>query len=611
MKPSRPSVSSQVEIPDLDPIGDFSSDGIRSPARHPVFHTAGKDVDLDSDERITAQGVQLSPKKPLPDLDSDSDEMPNVDLLIAQNKEKHEKEQIQRRLREIKMKAWTAQSSGQMSDDDADELEIVQSLDMQMAVKEEDAERKSGRKKRISEGRKRQLNLGKIGLAMQKAHESPTKGGDGQFEKRSGRMQRGKPENGLLTQAELNKRMAKMAEVERMEIIRKKEEEWLRRGGKINTEVEGAASTALEAAAIYAERGLKMAADRKAETEVDDEDESDEDWAPARATERGSASPSPKHDASDEEANESEDQYLIEEADTTMVNEVGEADDMEYKPLIKKPTRRSTKHIVDSDSDGENHDENTAPKKASLSTFTSPRLRSSPISNDENAMPPPMPKAPMMSHRRSMSSMDDPTEDEGDKENDTSRMWDRGDDKENTAVVRYTAASGKPSFGTRKSSLFGLENDISRALSMSPTLGTQDVDADDEGEDEENRRPFKDLLSDDPFASAGPSNPSTSFAAKLQQASPVAMFPSTTPLALAPFLTKNAGLSQFDDESVGAFDAAPLEPGFSDLFDSTTQKQKTASRPLGIFNFSSSFSDEVCICITPSPPELTKVSRLV
>ncbi|KAF8076056.1 MRC1-like domain-containing protein [Lyophyllum atratum] len=200
--------------------------------------------------------------------------------------------------------------------------------------------------------------------------------------------------------------------------------------------------------------------------------------------------------------------------------------------------------------------------------------------------------------------MDDPTEDEGDKENENSRMWDRGEDKENKAVVRHRVAGTKPPLGTRKSSLFDLESLPLRGLSMSPGISA-DTDNDSPGNgNNESRSPFKNLMDDDDlFASPSRSTKfPTSFEARLKQTSPAAPFPSTIPLSLAPFIGAQSLFSKFsEDEPTLAPGPAALEPSFSDLFESGTEKPKgePSKRPLG--GLSVSFSDE------PSPHN--KLSR--
>jgi hypothetical protein len=77
---------------------------------------------------------------------------------------------------------------------------------------------------------------------------------------------------------------------------------------------------------------------------------------------------------------------------------------------------------------------------------------------------------------------------------------------------------------------------------------------------------------DDPFASqVGSSNQSTCFAARLQQASPIAVPPVAS---LTTFMGKDGGYSQ-SLQQPSIFGVEPLQPAVSALFESGTEKQTT------------------------------------
>ncbi|KAH0587269.1 hypothetical protein H2248_006073 [Termitomyces sp. 'cryptogamus'] len=82
---------------------------------------------------------------------------------------------------------------------------------MQMTIKEEETERRSGRKKRITEGRQRHLNLGGIGLKGKKVKEDPSKIDDFEVLRRAGmgQEQKGEPPitPALLARSSVRKRM--------------------------------------------------------------------------------------------------------------------------------------------------------------------------------------------------------------------------------------------------------------------------------------------------------------------------------------------------------------------------------------------------------------------
>ncbi|KAG5644947.1 hypothetical protein DXG03_007412 [Asterophora parasitica] len=561
---------------DADPIEPFSDPVSGSPYTH-VAPAAPTSYQIDGSppnspkyEKILQRTLDSFPAS-----DDDEEDLPELGAVLANEKTERDRAKRDQNLKELKLRALAATSRGhQDSSDSDDDLQVTHaSQNPQVAVKEEADERKSGRKKLVSEGRKRQLNLGGIGLAKQKAMQTPTKVDDLQVLKGTG-LRKGKTIARPTTQIELNRVLAARVEAASLKITKEKQEQWRRRGGKVKDAEGGTSSSVHDASTLYAAKGLKLPPGRSAVMDVDEEgeEEGDEDWVPG-AEERGSASPSPSAVNSGNEEDVEHDQVAFEEEDITMVNDTSptatqDEDTVARLPKFRRPT---VKHIVESDSEGEN-DENSAPVWTP-STLASPRFPPSPLGahgNDDNAQRQPHSKLSPLSRRRSLSSMDYQTEDEGDKENEKSRMWDRGDDKENQAVVRHSV--GVP-FGSRQASLFGLEVGPSRGLSMSPASdGRQDV-VDEDSDEEKNRR----LLMDDPFASSSRSaERPTSFEARLKQASPVSV--SLTP-SLTPFIggSKTPSFSQFlDDEPASVLAPAPLQGSFSDLFEYGTERPKAA-----------------------------------
>jgi mediator of replication checkpoint protein 1 len=516
-------------------------------------------------------------------LDSDSDVLPEVGELVSEEQKKQDRAHVQKALLERKKKLLLAQQATKPAVSDDDDLEVVPAREIQAAVKEEEAERKSGKKRKHSEGRKRQLNLGGIGLERQRAKAASSKDEASPFIISSVSRLKGKKDSAIMTQGELNRTLVQRVVSVNRELTKKKEEEWVRRGGNVIDGGEGASSSANDASTAYAEKGLKVAEERGTAMEVDEDEGSDEEWTPEM---RESASPSPQSD--DGEHGDEETQAIEEEeeqeADITMVNPESEVlamdDDFDEKQVLKVRTRRRVQAIVDSDSDGGN-DENTFPiPKPKQHVFLSLQDHS-----NEDAI------IPLMSHRGSLSSTDERTEDENDKENNTSLMFDRSEDKENKAVVRHGDASTKHPLGTRTSSLFGLEHGVARSLSLSPVLQSHDTDTDDEDDDnDDSRRPLKDLLDDDPFASQV--KLSTSFTARLQQGSPATVLPLAA--SLATYMGKDGSYPQVLQEP-SVVGGEPLQPAFSDLFESGTEKQTSTlfKRPDGGLSLSESFSDEV------------------
>lgn len=568
-------------------IGSLLQSG--PPATTDVFSVRTKSPAPQPEKLRTSQ--KLADPMPLAD-DSDSDsEMPEIGNVLRDDEEKRAKADQQRKLMEVKQRTLAMQTAKPTFDDDEDDdLEIaserVYANDRaQILVKAEEQQRKAG-KKLMSNTRKDHLRVSGVGLSKPKAARKPSDANGLPFllsgASRSPEKSR-KGTHKLLSQAELNQLLARKVQEGNQELTTRKEAEWVRRGGKIvnsapGGQTLGVAGSTSEALKAYAEKAMKAAVEKGAGVQADDEDDSDEDWAEMR----GSASPSPQpedlsgqNDGGDNE--DDADITMVDEADENLVSERDPEDQENHQ--IRAPRR--SRAIVDSESEGE---------------------------NDENAIPMPSTMLPPhMQHRGSLSSLEGCTEDEYDKENNTSLIFDRSEDKENKAVVRHTVPPGRPLFGTRKSSLFDLEDGVSRGLSMSPGLENRSADADDEDEaNDENvnvtvnkRKPMK-LMDEDVFASKpGSTFGSPSFAARLQQASPVrtlsrsgglpALAPSPT---LAPFLGggkgkgKASGFSQFSDDDGGGFGAMPLQASFSDLFESGTEKQ--GSVPLG-----ESFSDKV------------------
>ncbi|KAJ7283474.1 hypothetical protein C8J57DRAFT_1292655 [Mycena rebaudengoi] len=540
------------KAPSSDPILPFSS----SPGEQRTASTSA--LPVPEPAVIPFSRALISTDAELPALDDDSDEenLPDVGALLDGVKHEKTMAERQKELMALKMRALAAANNRSSAvDDDDDDLEITGSSEMK--VKDEVyAEQGSASKKRASEGRKRQMMAAGISLTKQNAKPAT-------------------PSQNLaratMTQEELSKFLAKRVKEENEGMTKAKEDEWVRRGGKraaIGGDAEELIASRSAALKEIAENGPEECWRRErlgCRWTTTEEDASDEDWH----EDRGSATMPDVEDAGDE--------------DITMVDENNddEEEDDEARGRLKTRAPRRTRAVIDSDSENEEN---------------APPLRKS--SPDENHPVSPVDLIGII-HRGSVSSsMDERTEDEGDKENNTSLMYDRSEDKENRAVPRHPLGGARPALG-RQGSLFGLEEGMRRGLSMSP--GDRDTMTDIEDENDENdaggdkRRPLQNLLSDeDPFSTdAGPST-RVDFAARLQQASPLPDQPVDAPaLTLQPSFdaglrlgARAGGFSQFSDEGSPSFGGAPLQPGFSDLFEAGTERQR---RPLGL---SSSFSEK-------------------
>ncbi|KDR83459.1 hypothetical protein GALMADRAFT_219286 [Galerina marginata CBS 339.88] len=521
----------KASIPASDPIVAFSSPAKAIPAQP-------EERERPSHSMFRRKTPVLQDVPDNHDSDEDSD-LPDIGEVLTKSINEDSKK---KNLDQIKKRALEQQKRTVVLSDDDDDLEIVQA-NPKVAVKEEEHRRSA--KKRPSEGRKRQLNLAKVNPTKQAARNasvlSPRRmQNDIAYALRNS-------EAGAIQPKDLNLILATAVQKRAQETSKKKEEEWKRHGGRVS------AGTAIQpggmASVVDAVVGQHLKATKMGDTadmDIDDEeDPSDEEWDPAL---RGSASP---------ESAEGDD---VEENDENSpdISMVDDSEAHEDEPRVRAPRRR----LVTSDSEGENE-------------------------NDENAENVPMKSASQKLYRRATSSCDIATEEEDDKENNTKLMYDRSEDKENTAVVRHATLSLAPR------SLFNGDDIATPPLSPVGVLGSwiarePTVELGDESS-AERRKPFKELISEESPLSTQirPTNLTQSFAAKLQQAS---SSPSTLapPPTLKAFISSagsssksfSGGFSQFPDGDTDVFGAATkLQPGFSDLFESTTQKQKS---PMGL-----------------------------
>jgi len=593
---------SQKPLPSSDPISPFTSSpadvlpaassvpsldfGVPSkflapPFRLPPVHRLSEP--LTSARRVGAPGV-------IPALDDNDDDLPDVsDLLAAE-----ERKQKAKQLAEIKRQALVRQEAQSLPDDDDDDDLVVES-DMHAVADEEAGERRVRHAKHIrpSVGRKRQLMLGGIGSskadkghkeALARAKRNPL-----DFLKESARpafrhgTKHGKDETAGLTPAALNRMMIEHSERDRADINKQKEEEWIRRGGKAVSDVEIAEVKTEDWAALLQRGGQE----KSAPMEVDDgkaSDENDGDWDPEL---RGSISPEPV------EAGSGDDDGVTSEVEVAMDvltdrdddDDDDDADDKENSRPRRPRRLAAHRAVLDSDEDDDAESDRSLQSKPSFGQVLVPDT-----SFAENVVT--LNRMPGIIHRGSLSSFDEPTEDENDKENNTQLMFDKSEDKENKAVVRHSPLPARAALGPRGGSLFELEERTRRTLSMSPSAVELSNDDHRRADDESDkpRSPLKDLRDDDdPFAFP-------SFTSRLQR-------PSSSGLASPPpAFDKHAqtGFSQFlgeDDEHAAAIAKSGLRPGFSDIFKSGSSPSVAAFKPSDIGGFSQWPEDQVCVLL--------------
>ncbi|KZP13040.1 hypothetical protein FIBSPDRAFT_1049618 [Athelia psychrophila] len=536
-----------------EPVATFASFGAPSllvPAQAqpmPIRHISASAVASTSTKELLLAAT----------LDDDSDEdLPEISDIIAGDSQARRAKQLAEAKKRILAQRPAASS---IMDDDEDDLQVEDNM---LSVTAEETERRRVLRAHHvvpSEGRSRQLALGGVRARLSKddSKSSPVKKGQHRdpFEQlkesalpafrvdsRSGK---GKAAHASMTPTELNLAMRKRAEADAVTANRLKEEEWVSRGGKL---AEPAAGHIHGIAAVL-EKGIEVAEQRmhgQDDREYEEgSDVSDGDFDPEL---RGSASPGlGEEDMEDADGDEAPEAALeAPHVDILTDQEDEETEDRDVARLRK--TRRSVAHraVVDSDEDEDQNEENTRPIRGQPSTGNVLVPDTSFMEED------PRTRQPSMVHRGSLSSFDSPTDDENDKENDNQLMFDKGEDKENTAVVRHAPFSTRaPPF--HNSSLFGLEEGITRGLSMSPSRLSDDEPG------FLRRKPLnalREVDDEDPFAS-----PSLSFATKMQRAStagtplasPPPAFGGQSPLAFSQFL---------GDEEPST--KSQLQPGFSE-----------------------------------------------
>ncbi|ESK93727.1 hypothetical protein Moror_1425 [Moniliophthora roreri MCA 2997] len=389
-----------------------------------------------------------------------------------------------------------------------------------------------------------------------------------------------------------NKELLSRVRAEEARTRKKKEEEWVRRGGKlVDTTLESMGTSAMaDWKEVLAKKHLEAREAAVDASETRDEDESDEDWEPGDNL-RGSVTPEP------DEENENGDEELgkgdtVE--DDTMLDDAhkagsGDVDEDPFSVDVSMKAYRSRRSRAMVNSDTEDEDENAIRRQPDIGRVLVPAT--SAIFDPDVPMEGP---SVIMARRGSCSSIEGGTEDEYDKENDTRRMYDHSEDKENTAVVRHDSTDIRPPLGSRQGSLLGgLTDRLSNRLSMSPGDRVPTDDENDENNLQPTRRqPLKPLRSEESLTLS----PTKSFFERLQGATADsgsrttanAPGPSLQPaLNLSPVIRARqpgGGFSQFSDDESEKFAAPALQSGFADLFDSNTQFNPDSSAKGGFGN---------------------------
>ncbi|THH18016.1 hypothetical protein EW146_g2906, partial [Bondarzewia mesenterica] len=616
-KPAIPLPLQKEASTSSDPIQPFSS----SPSLHPEeTHRPSEAPAVASRTRtrspspFRSNGL-LAPHKAAPSIppepadDSDSDkEMPSVNEILKKDEQKRAQKERARELMELKLRALEAQQESRaashykpgkgaitlLDSDEDEDLEVVDD-NMQVVAREEAADRL--KRTKPSEGTKRQLELAMGYQRASKAllQHSPEKkvvrGGVSaevlqaaaapafSFGNARDEKAKGKAAPRVSQQALLQKLLAD-ARVQSERETRKKEQEWVKRGGKLKDgsyeEVKGMDE--------YVEKAIKAEKRRDSmleggEMDGDEDEEEDGDWRPV---ERGSASPEPGDD--EQESEEMDENVGVDE---NIVEDEAQTESERTRPRTARRSAARPRAIVDSDADSDAENAHPIHQRPIQSLLPSSLNSPTPSFSLSATIPPPSFNL-NLHHRASTSSFEDHTDaeaelgNETDKENVEGRMFDRGEDKENKAVVRLVLGE-RPEYVFRQSSgLFGVEEDMRNQLSMSP-LGVGD--ADELNEDLEGARaPLKELLSpragddlEDPFLPT-PTKQVRDVHFRLSLSSLPPLFGSSKGAAggLSQFFDNNDGegmVAGASDENLDPSSSpkpAPLQHGFSQLFGSGT-----------------------------------------
>ncbi|CAK5262464.1 unnamed protein product [Mycena citricolor] len=311
-----------------DPITAFSSSpNVTRVAATPVRPEADEEAMLPPAPSPTRSAID-----PMPVLDEDDEDLPEVSTIHAHLKQKQAHEQHQRELMERKLQlAALAQKRAavDVSDDD-DELEIVPNGRLDGNVRQH-----SDNRHRQSIGVRQQLALSGITPSVQRAHQHKSQ-----------------PQSfaAAKTEAELNALLkARVTENNRQETTRK-EEEWQRRGGQVAPVVGADGDSSMRGAIqAIAEKGQRNAEARMHLDREDlSDDASDEDWTEDRPESSFMEDPDTTMVDDDDEDDSENDENENEE------NENDEND--ENSPMLNRVMTRRPQPILSDSEDEENED---------------------------------------------------------------------------------------------------------------------------------------------------------------------------------------------------------------------------------------------------------------
>jgi mediator of replication checkpoint protein 1 len=466
-------------------------------------YKVGSAVDYDGDDPFRTSALPRAPKETGADRDADSDsgsdvEMPGISEILAQ-KEACESQRAQKeRLQQLKLAAIAQQQQkrastsagsppGAEQDSDDDGLDVVPDT-MHSVAREEAAARAAAGHTRPSAGRATQLRFARVASSPQRsdAHpiipatdESPEKliaaAAQSTFISSLARggaaAGRGKRNAGM-TRADLERMVLRSAEAQSEQLRREKEEEWVRRGGRVMGVMEVVGEEKIQeliGEALERSGDTPAQGDGGGDAGSDDDDDDDADYVPI---ERGSASPQQEQDEQEEV------QMPIEEKSTNM-DECREDDDVSIAEAVA---------LAETEVDSET--ESGAPNNMRLRRRTA-RPRHAIIGSDDEDGPPavehtstdirpltlpdlPSPAFTSTAPSRPSGNAENPDHDH-DHENDLD-VSGNDTDKENRAVVRRDVSGPAPTHGARI--LF--DDILSARAGMGATMQPSVLPADDD-----------------------------------------------------------------------------------------------------------------------------------
>jgi mediator of replication checkpoint protein 1 len=472
----------------------------------------------------------------------------------AKSKENMEQEGPRKeQLLQLKLQLLEKRANAAADDSSDDGLEVEPPTKLEQ-------QRKSAEKKKMSHGKRMILSHARV-QTKRPVSGSGKASKDG-LEAQAAMLKHGTTDPGALTTWLRDK-----VEKESRMIVKQKEETWVRLGGAVKEQEASGPTDNVTRNQI--QKGFEewSKPDRKIRIEVeevDEDEEEDPDWMSD-----ASPSMSPKQeeeiDYEKMEMGEMSDDEPKEQ-DNGANSNPSQSDNA--RAIKVKSRHRPRTRVVDSDESdsGEYNDDNVA--------IPNPR-----------------------DNRYVVSSSDDRTEDENDKENNTRLMFDRSEDKENKAVARHEPQS-----------IFdAIDHDRSLSPPFDPTLEPEPEAqslSQTAANPNDKRKPFGVISDASPLSlQRQPSTLTQAFAAQLKHSSPTRVpiedaeegdvfgpIPSTPGASLdfAPLFgggdagkDKRAaplGFPQHSQDGLGSssmgFGApALLKPGFSDLFESSTQKE--------------------------------------